>query len=499
MFASFILVSALLFISLYSLSLIFFSSRKNSTSASGGNKQQHPPGSSSWSFISETIEYIRASLDGVPEKFFFERFKKYSSQVFTTSLFGETVVVIGGTASGNKFLFSNEYKLINTWFPKSILEIFPFAKTNVGNPAGHKSLRKLYSQLLNPESVHKYIGVMDLMTAQHFETDWDKNMHTDEVIITVQPLVKKHSFAIACRLFLGIDYQQEASRIHELHKLFCVVMSGFLSLPINLPGTQLNRAIKSSKLIRQEIQKAVRKRKINVLSHGDSPMQDMLSRLIDLSEEEDRGIDEMYIVELMVGIIFGGITSMGVVLTLVMNYLADFPNVYKEVLKEQMEVASSKGTRELLNWDDIQKMKYSWNVVREVMRVATPSPVGFKRASEDFWYDGYFIPKGRKLVWSSAATHMSPDYFPDPEKFDPSRFEGDGPAPYTFIPFGGGPSLCPGQEYARLEILVFLHHVVRRYKWDKPMPTDVNKEEKIVFKPYPLLTKGLAIHIRPHL
>ncbi|MCL7046489.1 hypothetical protein MKW94_019022 [Papaver nudicaule] len=489
---SFILVPIVFFVSLYSLNLIFYSSRKE--------RQQHPLGSSSWSVISETTAYIRASLDGVPEKFFFDRFRRYSSQVFKTSLFGETVVVIGVTAPGNKFLFSNEYKLINTWFPKSILEIFPFAKQNVGNPAGHKSLRKLYSQLLNPESVHKYIGIMDSMTTQHFVTDWDRNVNTDEVTITttVHPLLKKHSFAIACRLFLGIEYHQEAGRIHELHKLFCIVMSGFLSLPINLPGTQLSRAVKSSKLIRQEIQRAVRQRKIDMVSLGEAPMQDMLSRLITLSKENS-DIDETYIVELIVGIIFGGITSMGVVLTLVMNYLSDFPDVYNEVLKEQMEVASSKGTRDLLNWDDIQKMKYSWNVVREVMRVATPSPVGFKRASTNFWYDGYFIPKGRKLVWSSAATHMNPDYFPDPKKFDPSRFEGDGPAPYTFIPFGGGPSLCPGQEYARLEILVFLHHVVRRYKWEKPMPTDDNREEKIVFKPYPLLTKGLAIHIRPHL
>lgn len=498
---SLILLVILILVSLYSLN---FLSRKNTTTTTladnSYNKQQLPPGSSSLSFVRETIDYIAAGLDGVPEKFFFDRVRRYSSQVFRTSLFGESVIVIGGTASGNKFLFSNENKILETWYPKSISEIFPSIKRSSGNQATPKRLRKLYPQLLNPDSLRNYIGIMDSRTARYFESHWDKEINTDENMITttVYPLVKKQSFSLTCFLLSSMDYQHEPRRIHELYNLFCDVHKGIISLPINFLGTQFNRACKSSKLIRKEMEQVFRQRKIDIQSHSKVPIQDMLSRLITLCEE-DSGMDETFIVDALTGLIFGASASTGDVITLVMKYLADFPDVYNQVLKEQTAVACSKGTGELLNWDDFQKMKYSWNVVREVMRIAAPVPIGFKKASTDFCYDGYLIPKGWKLCLSSAATHKNPDYFPDPEKFDPSRFQGDGPAPYTFIPFGGGPSLCPGKEFVRLVILVFLHHVVRRYKWDRAPPSsDDDEHEKLVFRPFPRLTKGLPVHIRAH-
>ncbi|KAF5935929.1 hypothetical protein HYC85_027058 [Camellia sinensis] len=146
-----------------------------------------------------------------------------------------------------------------------------------------------------------------------------------------------------------------------------------------------------------------------------------------------------------------------------------------------MEIAKSKEPGQMLNWVDIQKMKYSWNVACEAMRLAPPSQIGFT------------IPKGWKACWSVHSTHKNPAYFPNPEKFDPRRFEGNGPAPYTFVPFGGGPRMCPGKEYARLEILVFMHNLVTKFKWSKLIPN-----EKVVYKPNPIPESGLPIRLHPH-
>ncbi|KAF5942860.1 hypothetical protein HYC85_020502 [Camellia sinensis] len=158
-----------------------------------------------------------------------------------------------------------------------------------------------------------------------------------------------------------------------------------------------------------------------------------------------------------------------------------------------MDIAKSKGPGELLNWEDIQKMKLLWNVACEVLRLAPPVQGAFRDVLTDFMYEGFYIPKGWKIYWSTHSTHKNPEYFSEPYKFDPSRFEGRGPAPYTFVPFGGGPRMCPGKEYARLETLVVMHNLVKRFKWEKLIPN-----EKIVVNPMPIPEKGRPIQLFPY-
>ena len=105
--------------------------------------------------------------------------------------------------------------------------------------------------------------------------------------------------------------------------------------------------------------------------------------------------------------------------------------------------------------------------------------------------DGYELIC-RHIGVYTHSTHKNPKYFPDPERFDPSRFEGKGPAPYTFVPFGGGPFMCAGKEYARLEILVFLHNLVNRFKWEKVIPN-----EKIMYTSFAMPVKGLPVLLQP--
>ncbi|CAN4107129.1 unnamed protein product [Withania somnifera] len=326
---------------------------------------------------------------------------------------------------------------------------------------------------------------MDDMAQRHFALGWENH---DQVF--VYQSIKRYSFHVACRLFVSIE---DPNRIAKFAKSFAFLTSGMISIPIDLPGTPFNRAIKASSFIRKELMEIIKQRKIDLREGKASPTQDIMSYMLLTCDENGKFMNELDIADKIIGFLLGGYDTISSACASIVKYLAELPHIYQGVYQEQMEIAKSKDPGELLNWEDIKKMKYSWNVACEVLRLAPPIQGAFREALSDFIFNGFSIPKGWKIYWSANATHKSPEFFPDPQKFDPSRFEESGPAPYTFVPFGGGPRMCPGKEYARLEILVFMHNLVKRFKWQKIIP-----DEKIVVNGISIPAKGLPVRLYRH-
>lgn len=476
----FVYISALLCLLLLSLSLhfliIFY---KNKSSSSSGKA---PPGRTGWPFIGESLEFLSCGWKGHPEKFIFDRMTKYSSTVFKTSLLGEPAAVFCGVA-GNKFLFTNENKLVQAWWPASVDKLFPSSNQTSSKEEAIK-MRKMLPNFFKPEALRQYVGIMDQITQRHFSSGWENKEQ-----VVVFPLTKRFTFWLACRLFISLEDPDQVAKFADP---FDLLASGLISIPIDLPGTPFRRAIKASNHIRKELSGIIKQRKIDLAEGKATPTQDILSHMLLTSDENGKFMNELDIADKILGLLVGGHDTASSACAFIVKYLAELPQIYDGVYKEQMEIAKSKGPGELLNWDDLQKMKYSWNVACEVLRLAPPLQGAFREAMTDFMYNGFAIPKGWKLYWSANSTHRNSELFPEPLKFDPSRFEGRGPAPYSFVPFGGGPRMCPGKEYARLEILVFMHHLVKRFKWEKIIP-----HENIVVNPMPIPAKGLPVRLFP--
>ncbi|KAF2283534.1 hypothetical protein GH714_011883 [Hevea brasiliensis] len=443
-----LLISAIFFIPLllYFLRHKKLGSTENEAQTLSQLLQQTPPGSSGWPLIGETVEYLSTTKAGIPEKFINDRRKKYSSKLFKTSLLGQPMVLLCN-AEGNKFVFSNENRLFTTWWPSSIDKFFDTHNASKSEEA--MKMRKFVTPVLKPDTLRKYVHIIDAKTRQHLRAHWDGKQ--------------------------------------VIEKPFGHFSAGLLSLPIDLPGTNFRRAIKAAKELRKEFEVMIKRWKSD---RSPSQSQGILSQhLLELNEE---GQEESQMATRILALISASYDNVSTAMTFVVKYLAEMPNVFDAVLREQSEIAREKEVDEPLNWDDIQKMRYSWNVASEVLRLHPPANGAFREVITNFSYAGFLIPKGWKLHWNAFATHKSPEYFPDPEKFDPSRFEGNGLAPYSYVPFGGGAHMCPGKEYARIAILVLMHNVVTKFKLEKLFP-----DEKIIGLPILRPAKGLPVRLYP--
>ncbi|KAB2010766.1 hypothetical protein ES319_D10G264700v1 [Gossypium barbadense] len=436
---------------LYVSAGLFYFLYKYKSSGGGGPTPNLPPGKKGLPYIGETLDFVLASRRGTPEKFVTDRTTKYSPDVFRTSLLGEDMAVFCGSAV-----------------------------LTVDNSSKEEStkLRAYLPPFLKPESLQHFIPVMDIMAKEHLNQHWSPYNE-----VQVFPLSKKYTFALACRLFMSVtDYDE----IENFAKPFALATAGLMSVPIDLPGTTFNRAVKAGRLIRQRLLALITQKKNEILEKGKTVASDLVdSMLMD-------GMTEVEIGNKIVGFFIASHDTTSTAITFIVSYLSDYPEVYNRVLEEQMEVLRCKEAGEPLRWEDIQKMKYTWCVACEEMRLAPPANGSFREAITDFTYAGYTIPKGWKAFWMVHTTHKNPKYFTDPERFDPSRFEGNGPAPYSFVPFGGGPRMCPGKEYARLEILTFIRNLLTTFKWVK-----LNPNEKISYIPSPIPKEGLPVKMQP--
>ncbi|KAM1761937.1 hypothetical protein TB1_004546 [Malus domestica] len=325
---------------------------------------------------------------------------------------------------------------------------------------------------------------MDSITQEQMKAYWEGK---DEV--KVYPLAKTLTLSLACRFFLGID---DSERIARLVSNFDDVTVGMHSLIINFPGTTFYKATKAADALRKELRIVIQEKKAAMAAGG--PMHDILSHMIVASDPSGKHMPEAEVADKIMGLLTAGYSTVATAMTFFMKYVGERPDIYAKVLAEHKEIADSKKPGDFLEWEDINKMKYSWNVLYEVMRFTPPLQGTFREALTDFTYAGYTIPKGWKVYWTVSTTNMNPQYFPNPEKFDPSRYEDLNAFPaFTLVPFGGGPRMCPGKEYARLAILTFVHNVVKRFEWEVLFP-----KEKITGDMMPTPEKGLPVRLRRH-
>ena len=195
----------------------------------------------------------------------------------------------------------------------------------------------------------------------------------------------------------------------------------------------------------------------------DKPM-DLLQMLMDATDEEtgEPLTDEELRNEAMTIFIAGHETTANA-MSWLWSILSQQPEIRTKI---EQEVESVLGKRKPVA-ADFPNLPYCLKAFKETMRLYPPVPILPRHVENDGILGDYELEGGADVLFSPYLLHRHPDFWKEPETFDPHRFDKEAQrAQHTFayLPFGGGPRICLGNNFAMMEAVFILAMTTQRFR-----------------------------------
>ena len=185
---------------------------------------------------------------------------------------------------------------------------------------------------------------------------------------------------------------------------------------------------------------------------ASSEATDVLSLLLAARDEDGRPMTDAELRDEMVTLLVAGHETTATALAWALHNLLAHPYVLATL---RAEVTAGP-----LSPDRLARLEYLDGTVKETLRLDPVVPEVGRHLSRPMRIGGWDLPTGVAAGPAIYLTHRRPDVWPEPERFDPTRFVGRRPSPYEFLPFGGGTRRCLGMAFALYEMKVVLATVL---------------------------------------
>lgn len=190
---------------------------------------------------------------------------------------------------------------------------------------------------------------------------------------------------------------------------------------------------------------------------------DLLSMLLEARDEETgEGMPDKQMRDEIATLLLGGYETTSNQLSWAWYELSRNPEIEARLHEELDRVLGDR----LPTVADVAQLEYTNRILEETLRLY-PVPWLERRAAAADTIGGYHVKAGSLIYISPYLTHRHPDFWAEPERFDPDRFTPERSADrprFAYFPFGGGPRLCIGNRLAQLEAQLTLATIAQRYR-----------------------------------
>ncbi|KAG6473343.1 hypothetical protein ZIOFF_067258 [Zingiber officinale] len=392
-----------------------------------------PPGRRGWPFVGETFGYLKPHPATSVGQFMEQHISRYG-KIYRSNLFGEPTIV-SADAALNRFILQNEGKLFECSYPSSIGGILGKWSMLVLVGDMHREMRMISLNFMNNVRLRSRLLPEVERHSLLVLRSW---IHGSPFSALEE--AKKFTFNLMAKNIMSMEPYE--AKTEKLRLEYISFMKGVISAPLKFPGTPYWKALKSRSNILNVIEQKMQERSQEMREQeGDEEVDDLLGWCLkhsNLSKEQT--------LDLLLSLLFAGHETSSVALASAIFFLESCPKAVQELREEHSEIERKKLQRaeSSLTWEDYKEMEFTQCSNKQ--------------------------RRPTLCVQKNSVTSTTTN---------------------NFMPYGGGPRLCAGSELAKLELAVFLHHLVLSYRWELAEP-----DHPLAF-PFIEFPKGLPIKVYP--
>jgi retinoid hydroxylase len=382
----------------------------------------------------------------------YERF----GPVFTMRVFhGNTVFMIGPEA--------NHYITVShasnfSWREGHMGDLTPLLGDGLLTIDGdfHRRSRRIMLPAFHHESIAAALGTMTSEIERALE-DWRTGATID-----LYRWTRRLALRIAMRALFGFDPDGAGAQIDIAHRfeqgLGFWARDYFLQV-LRGPGSPFSQMQEARRALDDVIFAEIRRRRTSG-ERGD----DILSLLLDASDEDGNRLNEQQIRDEVMTLLFAGHDTTTSTIAFMFYELAGHPEIAAALRDEQdAAVGGDQPDAAMLMSGRLELLEM---VLDETLRKYPPAWIGARKSIEAFEFAGKRVPANAYVNYSSWVSHHLPHVFPDPEEFRPERFTKDAKAKLpkgAYVPFGAGSRICIGMRFGQLEVKAIASALLRHF------------------------------------
>ena len=412
-----------------------------------------PPGPKARPVVGNLLDYSRDPLN------FLARSAREHGDVVSLKFPGPPAYLLSNPDHIEQVLVKNNRNFIKDRVTKQMLSMLGNGLLTSDGDFWRRQ-RRLAQPAFHRERIENYAQTMVSYTQRMLE-GWrdgeERNVHHDLMGLTLE---------IAAKTLVDADITDDAE---EVGAALTTIMSRFSDqgngvflrmIPESVPTPSNRRFRRANQKLEEFIYGIIEERRRSGRDTGD-----LLSMLLHARDEDGGRMGDEQLRDEVMTIIMAGHETTAIALSWTFYLLGHHPHV-EEKLHDEIKAALGGGPPSVA---DLPHLPYTDAVVKESMRLYPPAWAIGREALEDCEIGGFHVPAKTQMFISQYVVHHDPRNFENPEAFSPERWADDLEKrlpKFAYFPFGGGPRLCIGRSFAKMEANLLLATIAQRFRLD---------------------------------